>query len=175
MTAAADAWVGYDSTGSPLLVGRAPFYHWQPPDLADPGNPLVPHSQIGSTSPYVEAARVLNAGAAAAGGISVAPVAAHEPVTVSCWRSGGVIHLLLGNLESGWMGDARFPRRVTLRLPRARLGLDPVTDVVCLAFNVEAPAIAPDADSSAEVLQFTVTVPPAACLVLRVVPAGSSS
>lgn len=175
VTAAADAWVGYDSTGSPLLVGRAPFYHWQPPDLADPGNPLVPHSQIGSTSPYVEAARVLNAGAAEAGGISVAPVAAHEPVTVSCWRSGGVIHLLLGNLESGWMGDARFPRRVTLRLPRERLGLDPGTDVVCLPRNIEAPGIAPDADSSAEELRFTVTVPPAACLVLRVVPAGSGS
>ena len=59
--------------GMPLLVGRSPFFHWQPPDLADPGNPLVPHSQIGSTSPYVEAARVLNAGAAEAGGISVDP------------------------------------------------------------------------------------------------------
>lgn len=168
VTSTADAWVGYDSRDMPLLVGRPPFYHWQPPDLADPGNPLTPRSQIGTTSPYVEAARVLNAGAARAGGIAVSPIAAHEPVTVSCWRSRGSVHVLLGNLESGWMGDARFPRRVTINLPRARLGLGDGTDVACVPLNVEGPAIAPDADSSADVLRFTLTVGPAACLVLRV-------
>ena len=170
VTAGPEAWVGYDSRGTPLLVGRSPFFHWQPPDLADPGNPLIPHSQIGSTSPYVEAARTLNAGAAGAGGMSVAPVAAHEPVTVSCWRSGGALYLLLGNLESGWMGDARFPRRVTVSLPRARFGLEPGADLVCRVLNHEAPAIPPDADSSDGVLRFTLTVGPAACLIVRLEP-----
>lgn len=103
----------------------------------------------------------------------MAPVAAHEPVTVSCWRSGGAIHLLLGNLESGWMGDARFARRVTVALPRARLGLPARSDLVAVPLNVEGPAIAPDADSSPEVVRFSLTVGPAACLVLRVEPAGT--
>jgi len=169
---ASDAWVGYDSRGMPLLVGRAPFYHWQPPDLADPGNPLIPHSQIGTTSPYVEAARILNDGAARAGGLSVADVTAHEPVTVSCWRSDGAVHLLLGNLESGWMGDARFARRVTVRLPRARLGLADGVELVARPLNVEAPAIAADQDSTDDVVRFSLTVGPAACLVVRIEPAG---
>jgi hypothetical protein len=173
VSAAPGAWVGYDSRGTPLLVGRAPFFYWQPPDLADPGNPLIPHSQIGSTSPYIEAARALNAGAAGAGGVSVAPVAAHEPVTVSCWRSRGVVHLLLGNLESGWMGDARFPRTVTVSLPRERLGLPLRADIVCVPLNVEGPAIAPDPDSPPDVLRYTLTVGPAACLVLRLEAAGA--
>ena len=170
VTAADDAWVGYDSRGMPLLVGRAPFYHWQPPDLADPGNPLIPHSQIGTTSPYVEAARVLNAGAARAGGISVDPVAAHEPVTVSCWRSYGTVHVLLGNLESGWMGDARFPRRLTVNLPRTRLGLSADADMVLTPANLDAPSIEPDASSTPDVLRFSLTVGPAACVVLRLEP-----
>ena len=170
MTAADDAWVGYDSRGMPLLVGRAPFYHWQPPDLADPGNPLIPHSQIGTTSPYVEAARVLNAGAARAGGISVDPVAAHEPVTVSCWRSYGTVHVLLGNLESGWMGDARFPRRLTVNLPRTRLGLSADADMVLTPANLDAPSIEPDASSTPDLLRFSLTVGPAACVVLRLEP-----
>jgi hypothetical protein len=103
----------------------------------------------------------------------VSAVSAHEPVTVSCWRSAGAIHILLGNLESGWMGDARFPRRVTLSLPLARLELDPGTDLVCAPLNIEGPSIAPDADSTLEVVRFTLTVEPAACLVLRVEPAGA--
>ena len=170
VTAADDAWVGYDSRGMPLLVGRAPFYHWQPPDLADPGNPLIPHSQIGTTSPYVEAARVLNDGAARAGGISVDPVAAHEPVTVSCWRSHGTVHVLLGNLESGWMGDARFPRRLTVNLPRTRLGLSADADMVLTPANLDAPSIEPDASSTPDLLRFSLTVGPAACVVLRLEP-----
>ena len=175
VTAGPGAQIGYDSRGTPLLVGRAPLYHWQPPDLADPGNPLIPHSQIGTTSPYVEAARVLNDGAAAAGGISVAAVAAHEPVTVSCWRSGGVVHVLLGNLESGWMGDARFPRRVTVSLPTERLGLPAGSDLVAVPINVEGDAIRPDANSSADVVRFTLTVGPAACLVVRITPSGADA
>lgn len=162
-----DAWVGYDSRGTPLLVGRDPFYHWQPPDLADPGNPLIPHSQIGSTSPYIETARLLNERAVQAGGLSVVDVSAHEPVTVSCWRSGGAVHILLGNLESGWMGDARFPRRATVRLPRGRLGL-PAGDLVAIPINVEGPAVEPDDNSTVDMLRFTLTVAPAACLVVRI-------
>jgi hypothetical protein len=188
-------WVGYDSADGPLLAGvsdvdseaagpstgpepsepghRPPGgmihggrYHWQPPDLADPGNPLVPHSQIGTVSPYVEAARVLGRGAARAGGLHVEPVAMHEPVAVSCWRSGGALHVLLGNLESGWMGDARFPRPVRLRIPAARAGLDPDVPIVAVPVNVAGEPLPVPVDA-AGVLHLDLTVGPAACLVVR--------
>jgi hypothetical protein len=174
VTAAADAWVGYDSDGTVLLAGRAPIYWWQPPDLADPGNPLVPHSQIGSTSPYAEAARVLNAGAAAAGGLAVDAVATHEPVTVSCWRSRGAVYLLLGNLESGWMGDARHPRRATVAVPRDRLGVEPGTRVVGVPVNVEGPAVVDEAGPDEPVVRLSVTVAPEGCLVLRLATAAET-
>ena len=175
VTVASGVWVGYDSRGTPLLAGRDSIYHWQPPDLADPGNPLVPHSQIGTTSPYVEAARILNAGAAGAGGVSVVPGAAHEPVTISCWRSAGRVHVLAGNLESGWMGDARFARTTTVRLPRARLALDEASGYVGVPINVEAAPIALDADSDPDELWLTITVPPSGCVVVRIDPIDMSA
>lgn len=170
---AADTLVAYDSADGPLLAGRSgdsgtgSRYHWQPPDLADPGNPLVPHSQIGSVSPYVEAARVLARGAARAGGLYVEPVAVHEPVAVSCWRSGGALHVLLGNLESGWMGDARFPRQVRLRIPAARVGLDPTVPIVAVPVNVEGRPLPVPVDPTSGMLHLDLTVGPASCLVVR--------
>ena len=169
--AAGDTWIGYSSDEMPLLAGRDGAYHWQPPDLADPGNPLVPHSQIGSVSPYIEVARLFNRRAAQSDGLNVDPPAAHEPVTVSCWRSGGRIHLLLGNLESGWMGDSRFVRRVTVRLPRKRVGLAANTDYRAVRLNGDGPPLAPDSASDAATVAFTVEVPPQGCVVLRLEPA----
>ena len=168
-TAAGDGtWVGYASDGTPLLAGRDNVYHWQPPDLADPGNPLVPHSQIGSVNPYVETARLINRDAATAGGMSVSQVAAHEPVTVSCWRSGGLVHLLLGNLESGWMGDSRFTRTVTVSLPRERFGFAPGAAYRAVSLNGAAAPHAIGDDGSA--LTITAVVPAQGCAVLRVEP-----
>ena len=170
MSAAEGTWVGYASDGMPLLAGRDGVYHWQPPDLADPGNPLVPHSQIGSVNPYVEVARLINERAAQAGGLSVEQVAAHEPVTVSCWRSNGRVHLLLGNLESGWMGDSRFTRRVTVNVPRARVGLEAGVGYRAVSLNGGGGPIAADGAADAEVLSFTIEVPAQGCAVLRLEP-----
>ncbi len=166
VTAARGATVGYDSRGMPLLVSQGQFGYWQPPDLADPGNALVPHSQIGSVSPYIEASRLMAAGAARAGGFRAEPVASHEPVAVHAWRSGGAVHILLGNLESGWMGDARFARRVTVILPRERFGLDPSAAYVLRTVGddriLEAEAGAAGGD-----LRFTIEVAPEWFRVLR--------
>ncbi|MFV2063971.1 MAG: hypothetical protein ACC726_10730 [Chloroflexota bacterium] len=169
--AAPDAWVGYDSVGTPLLVGRAGRFYWQPPDLADPGNPLVPHSQIGSVSPYIEVARLIGREARRSGGIAVDDVPAHEPVTVGCWRSAGAIHILVGNLESGWMGDSRFARTIRIQLPRARLGLKPNQAYRAVPLNVDAPAIEATDGDSADVVALTLSVAPSACLVVRLEPA----
>ncbi len=167
--AAPDAWVGYDSRGTPLLVGRGRVAHWQPPDVADPGNPLLPHSQIGTVSPYVEAARFLGREARAAGGLSVDAVAVHEPVTVGCWRSAGRIHLLLGNLESGWMGDSRFVRRVRVVLPCGRFALTggERLRVVGLGTHTLGALVVTVGE---EALELGLEVPPQGCLVVRLEP-----
>ncbi|HEX2681453.1 MAG TPA: hypothetical protein VHQ03_09185, partial [Candidatus Dormibacteraeota bacterium] len=154
VAAAAGSWVGYRAGGTPTLVGRDDFLYWQPPDLADPTDALVPHSQIGTVSPYVEAARAMLARSAAAGGVSVEQVPAAQPIAFQCWKSGGRVHVLLGNLESGWMGDSRYARRVKVSLPRKRLGLDENK-----RYALEGAA----ADASDEVLRFAVEVPPQGC------------
>lgn len=119
---AADAEILYGATGTPLAVRTGRWHYWQPPDLADPADPLLPTSQLGTVSSYVEIARSFNRLAGDAGGIEVAPVDVAAPVTVQAWRSGGVVHLLVGNLENGWIGDARTPRAVTVTVPRQRIG-----------------------------------------------------
>jgi len=168
--AADGATVGYDSRGMPLLVSHDQLGWWQPPDLADPGNALIPHSQIGSVSPYIEAGRFMAAGAGRSGGFRTEPVASHEPVAVHAWRSGGALYVLLGNLESGWMGDARFVRRVTVILPRERCGLDADTAYVLRGVNAgvnDGALVAPDPGSPADELRFTISVDPEWFRVLR--------
>jgi hypothetical protein len=158
-------WVGYETAGSPVLTRHGRFIYWQPPDLADPSDALVPHSQIGTVSPYVEAARAMTDLAAQSHGVRAVAPAAHEPVTFSCWSSGGVVHVLLGNLESGWMGDSRFARHVTVVLPRARLGLDAKRGYSLRVEGSDVAEVALDPDAAE--LQFALEVPPQGCVLAR--------
>src|SRR5258708_35336796 len=87
VTANVGTWIGYEAGGSPVLTGHGPFFYWQPPDLADPTDALVPHSPIGPVSPYVEAARAMRAGTTQGGGPGAFP--GGGPVTVSCLSQGG--------------------------------------------------------------------------------------
>jgi len=167
---AEDVWTGYDSDGTPLLVGREGYFYWQPPDLADPGNPLLPHSQIGTVSPYVEVARLLGRQARAQHGIGVEPVAVHEPVTVSCWRSGGRVHILLGNLESGWIGDSRFARTLRLSLPCERVGLDPETELDLISLDGAHPPVRLRPDPVRGILELELGVGPSAYRIVRLEP-----
>jgi hypothetical protein len=155
------AWVGYEAGGTPVLTGNEGFLYWQPPDLSDPTDALVPHSQIGTVSPYVQAARALLDGAARSGGVRIDPQPAAEPVAFHCWSSDGAVHVLLGNLESGWMGDSRFTRRVTVVLPRERLGLD---HTALYSLELEGGVVIDASDAGATDLRFTVDVPPQGCV-----------
>jgi hypothetical protein len=62
---------------------------------------------------------------------------------------------------------------VTVSLPRARLGLAQEIDLVCVPLGTQAPPIEPDPGSGPDVVRFTLTVGPAACLVVRIEPAGA--
>src|SRR5690606_38830385 len=87
--------------GEPTLVAGARWGWWQPPELVDPGNPLLPRSQYGSVASAAAAARWLASDPGAA--ISPEPVPFHLPVTVQWWTEGERAHILLGNLEAGWI------------------------------------------------------------------------
>jgi hypothetical protein len=168
VTAGQGAWVGYEAGGSPVLTRKDHFLYWQPPDLADPTDALVPHSQIGTVSPYVEAARAMQELTAQSQGVRAEPPRSSEPVTFSCWSSAGTVHVLLGNLESGWMGDSRFPRRVTVVLPRERLGLDAKAEY---HLRTDGGMSAYEAlDPGATELRFTLEVPAQGCLLAQLEP-----
>ena len=155
--------VKYGAKGVPLLAGQSGCWAWQPPDLVAPGNPLMPRSQLGTIAPYVEAARVL---AAESAGIRTGQVAVEFPVTVQSWRSADSVFILAGNLESGWVGDSRTAREVTVTLPRARAGLGdgPVTAVLAEGAGEDG-SVRCEAGPGA--ITAVLTVPPSGCVLAR--------
>jgi hypothetical protein len=86
-------------------------------------------------------------------------------VTVHCWKSGGTVRVLAGNLESGWIGDARFPRRFELVLPLERLGVPP-GEYLLREDQGEATF---SGRLEQGCLRFRLEVPPEGCLVLELV------
>jgi hypothetical protein len=164
VTTASDAVVRYSAKGVPLIAGRERTWTWQPPDLVDPGNPLMPRSQIGTVAPYVEMSRVINKESQ---GIRIHEVPVDSPVTVQAWRSDGVVHVLVGNLESGWVGDSRTSRVATITLPTARLGLGEGTLRVSAAdMVVGGGAVQWHEENGGLVLQ--VQIPASGCTLVRV-------
>lgn len=115
--------VHYASRHTPLLTTRSSALWWQPTDWSEPFNQFLPKYQLGSTYPAYRTASLLSELAARAGRSHVAPLTRPEPVAFHLWRSGGRVHVLLGNLETGELGDSRVPRQVVLRLSPGELGL----------------------------------------------------
>jgi hypothetical protein len=107
--------------GLPTLIAGARWGWWQPPELVDPANPLLPRSQYGSVVSAAAAARWLGGRAPTDG---VEPVPYHLPVTVQWWYEGDRRHVLAGNLETGWVGDSRTARTAALRDAGAPLTVD---------------------------------------------------
>jgi hypothetical protein len=99
--------------GWPTIVHRDDHAWWHPPELADPSNPLLPRSQYGSVA---SARAIAGWWATRPAEIVVEPVDEHTPVTVQWWRCGTHRTVLIGNLETGWIGDARTPRTVVLQV-----------------------------------------------------------
>lgn len=127
---AADDW--------PTLVHRDDHAWWHPPELADPSNPLLPRSQYGSVA---SARAVASWWSTLPAEVVVEPVDEHTPVTVQWWRCGTRRTVLVGNLEAGWIGDARTPRTVALQVHRRDGGTERLTlDVPpegCLVYHFD--------------------------------------
>lgn len=124
-----------DSDAGPLLVQRANMLYWQPPDWSEPGNAQLPKYQLGSTLPHALAAAALRQ--LLPWGPAGDSVAWEAPATCHMWRSGGRLYVLLGNLETGVLGDSRTPRHVTLALPDSGEGN------LLQRVDADAPAIRP--------------------------------
>jgi hypothetical protein len=68
-------------------------------------------------------ARTLNELSAQSGRSYIQSLPLARPVAIHLWRSGGKIHVLVGNLETNFLGDGRIEREVTLVLRRQHLEL----------------------------------------------------
>jgi hypothetical protein len=111
---ASQADVEFDDSAALARAGEWPTFvagdraaWWQPPELSDPSNPLLPRSQYGSVASAMAVARWWSQ---QPGSVSVFPVDIHLPVTVQSWQCGDTVTVLAGNLETGWVGDSRTPR-----------------------------------------------------------------
>lgn len=125
--------------GWPTIVHADDHAWWQPPELSDPSNPLLPRSQYGSVASARAVARWWSTCPAE---IVVEPVDEHTPVTVQWWRSGAGRTVLIGNLETGWIGDSRTPRTVALQIRHQRhterITLD-IPPEGCIVYQVDPP------------------------------------
>jgi hypothetical protein len=119
----ADVEVRYATVDTPVLTTRRQRLWWQPTDWSEPFNQFVPKYQVGSTYPAFRVAELLSAMLADSGHSHLVGVELPQPVAFHAWRSGGVDHVLLGNLETGEFGDSRTARHVELALATSELAL----------------------------------------------------
>lgn len=108
----------YDSAEGPTAMRTdCDALWWFPPTIANGTDRRMTHYQIGSADPHYAVSRASLELRARHGWLSVEPHSIHQPVSVHGWVSRGVLRILLGNLESGWLGDSRYERRVTILVP----------------------------------------------------------
>ncbi|MCC7446111.1 MAG: hypothetical protein IT324_01780 [Anaerolineae bacterium] len=104
-----------DSEAGPLATQHANTIYWQPPDWSEPGNAQLPKYQLGSTLPHAMVAQAFRRLLPA--GLDEQSATWAQPVCCHLWRSAGRVYVLFGNLETGSLGDSRYPRSVALVLP----------------------------------------------------------
>ncbi len=107
-----------DSEVGPLVArekdetSKSFFACWQPCDWAEPGNAFLPKYQLGSTYPYAAISAALRNTLPKC----LEPVEWSEPMCFHSWQSSGTLHIVMGNLETGVLGDSRTERTMYLVL-----------------------------------------------------------
>jgi hypothetical protein len=144
-----------DQTPLILKSKEKPVYYWQPQDFNDPKNQSLPMTQVGSFNSYWAAAKEINQSSAAANQSYVQDVAMEQPIAVHYWKSAGTVYLLVGNLETGFVGDARLERSVSILINRSHLGLS-LNDYVLHNINT-GDSLAASSASNIE-LTFKITI-----------------
>jgi hypothetical protein len=123
VTTDGDVTVHYASEQTALVTTRGGRTWWQPTDWSEPFNQFLPKYQLGSTYPAFLVASLLSQQAATRRKSHVVGIARPAPVAFHLWRSNGAVHILLGNLETGELGDSRVSRHVRIRLSHDELSL----------------------------------------------------
>ncbi|WP_375385758.1 hypothetical protein [uncultured Microbacterium sp.] len=111
------AHVIYGGEDGPTAVSAGANIWWLPPHVANGADRRLTHYQIGTVDPHVAVARAFSRLRVDRGLLALDPLPRHETISLHGWVSAGVLHVLIGNVESGWIGDSRYPRRVLVRLP----------------------------------------------------------
>jgi hypothetical protein len=159
-----DVTVHYASEHTPLVTTRAGRLWWQPTDWSEPFNQFLPKYQLGSTYPAFLVASLLSGQAVADGRSHAVDVARPAPVAFHLWRSGGSVHVLLGNLETGELGDSRVPRRVRIRLSTTELGL-PDGPLALRRIDGSGPDLVPTDLVESGLVEAALTLPPESAAV----------
>ena len=119
VTADGDSVAHYESAGGPTLLESSDsrLVWWDPPAVANGLDRRLTHYQIGTADPHYLAATRLHELRRGEQLVSLVPADVHQTITMQAWISAGVLHVLLCNVESGWLGDSRNPRAVTIFVP----------------------------------------------------------
>ncbi len=156
----------YDSDDGPLAVANIDsVLWWFPPTIANGADRRMTHYQIGTADPHYSVARSLSEIHSSQGKLALAGLQVHETVSMHGWVSAGTVYLLIGNVESGWLGDSRHPRTVHVVLPREAL------------IGMQTPTLVAESGERFEITDgvAVVRVPPESCLVLALRTASPSA
>jgi len=117
-------WLHTDRTALLTSNSDGTTFYWQPMDWFCPEAVVLQFGvQVGSVDPYVLTGRRINKALERSGVSYAMEVPKPLPISLHYWRSGGAIHVLAGNLETGSIGDSRTPRHGSIVFRRAHLGL----------------------------------------------------
>lgn len=164
------ATVVYRAGGHPLLVGVGNNWVWQPPDLHLPSDAQFPRSQLGTVNPYLHVAELLNRTSL---GIQIGQVSPVLPVTIQLWKSAGTIYVLAANLETGWLGDSRTPRNVTVTIPYSRVGFD-FFSAHFHVFSLPSSPSGIETFANSTEIKLSINVPPDGISLITISPKGST-
>ena len=100
-----------------LLVRKGSVAWWQTPEASEPEGQGVDVIRWGAFDIWDDVSQLANRLVGELGEPSLSPRALHETVIFQSWETEDRLVLLLGNIESGIVGDARFERHVRVNIP----------------------------------------------------------
>jgi hypothetical protein len=105
--------------GEPLVIVTSDVAWWQPPTPSDQDYSNILTTRFGTFRPFRQIADTANNYLSEVGEISIDAVQAHETIVLQSWQIGSETFVLMGNVESAVVGDSRWPRKITLNVPKS--------------------------------------------------------
>jgi len=136
-------------------------YYWQPLFRMNDIAPILSNAQFGSLVPFNIIANIFRN----ENSTQIKDIPIEQPLTFHYWRSNGSIYFLIGNLESGFMGDSRIHRKCVLIVKKKQLELLNINQVKLVSQNT-GEVFLPIRQNSSE-FRFEITVHPESCLILK--------